>query len=315
MITVLKFGGTSVSSPESRAMVIDKVRQTLENDSFPVVVVSAMGRKGEPYATDSLISLLEGDPPADARTLDLMMSCGEVISAAVLSQNLSRSGIPSVALTGLQAGITTDGVYGNAEVTSINPEDIKGWIAQGIVPIVTGFQGVFGKEITTLGRGGSDTVAVEIGCYLGANKVEIYTDVESVMVVDPRIVPQSKPIYQISYQHMLAAAENGSTIIHPRAVKAAEKCGIPLIIRSTFSQEYGTTIQHETEDLPLINLSYNREKEVLLILLGGDEAKVKFEERFRDYPRLKSKSDRTIYLKVLPTEKDELIYQIYQTFY
>ena len=198
-IRVLKFGGTSVDTPEHRLMAARKVIQCIESGAKPVVVVSAIGRRGAPYATDTLVDLLtEIDPtiPPAPRERDLMMACGEIISTVVMAQTLRTLGYPTVALTGNQAGIITDDEFGNARILEINPEPVLRCLEQGWVPIVAGFQGVTRPDaifargsITTLGRGGSDTTAAALGAALRAEAVEIYTDVNGVRPPTPTSCP------------------------------------------------------------------------------------------------------------------------------
>ncbi|NLJ55463.1 MAG: aspartate kinase, partial [Firmicutes bacterium] len=186
-ILVQKYGGTSVSTPEKRALIARCVQEA-QNEGFHVVlVVSALGRNGEPYATDTLRSLiLQEYAGVSPRELDLIMSCGEVISAAILAAVLGNKGLPARALTGIQAGFLTDGHYSEAEVVDCQPVKIRDVLQQNEVPVIAGFQGADPSgEINTFGRGGSDTTAVILGAALGAEKVEIYTDVCGIMTADP----------------------------------------------------------------------------------------------------------------------------------
>ena len=237
---VYKFGGTSVVDETSRGAAIHQIKQTLQAGHQLIVVVSAMGRKGAPYATDTLLSLLQPDAPA--RLKDMLVSTGEIISACVLTDQLLQEGIPAQVMTGWQAGIETSQEFGNAEVTSIDPSRIKAVLEQGIVPVVTGFQGVSDGQVTTLGRGGSDTSAVEIGGYLQADEVHIFTDVPGIATVDPRLSTRARFMDDILLEDMYFLAANGSGIIHPRAVATALKHQMVLRVRSTFSDGEGTLI-------------------------------------------------------------------------
>lgn len=244
---VAKFGGTSVATDESRAHAIAHIRK-LQDDGYAVAaVVSAMGRKGQPYATDTLLELLSGR--CDQRTTDLLISCGETISACVMADQLERAGIPAVPMNGQTAGILTDGVFGNADVCNMDTKTVQAILDSGAVPVITGFQGVtLGGEVATLGRGGSDTSAVEIGGYLHAEKVLIFTDVPGIAVADPRVVPNAEYLSSISYRDMISLARWGAKVIHPRAVQAGERHNIPVWVLSTFEDRAGTQI---TDNIPV----------------------------------------------------------------
>lgn len=246
-LIVMKFGGSSVATAESRAAAIGHVKKELQQGNQPVVVVSAMGRRGDPYATDTLLSLVQGSDPM---MKDLVSSCGETISACVFADELIRNGIPARPFTGESAHILTDGLFGKASVTAIDTKAIKDTLEQGIVPVITGFQGRTAEgETTTLGRGGSDTSAALIGGYLQADIVDIYTDVPGVAKADPRIVPGADFMDAISQQDMKTLAEWGSLVIHPKAIQAAIDFDVPLLrVRSTFDDELGTAIGKEDAD-------------------------------------------------------------------
>ncbi|MDF2590813.1 MAG: aspartate kinase [Clostridia bacterium] len=243
-ILVQKFGGTSVATQERREMIVDKVETALNNGFFPVVVVSAIGRNGDPYATDTLINIAKAVGfETDPREMDLLMACGEIISSVVMVNTLKKRGHESVALTGAQAGIITDDNFGDAEVLRVDTQYIQKYIDKNIIPVITGFQGANERgEITTLGRGGSDVSGSIIGEALNAEAVEIYTDVEGVMTADPRIVPDARVMNTIFYNEVFQMAEYGSNVIHPRAVEVAMRSNIPLIIKNTMSNSEGTLI-------------------------------------------------------------------------
>lgn len=248
-IIVQKFGGTSVANAESRRSVLRQISKARYEGHQVVVVVSAMGRKGDPYATDTLLGLLEEiGSVVSPRKNDLIMSCGEIISSALLSHYLDSSGFPSEPMTGFQAGIETTDEFGNSEVININTSKIMEVLEQGKVPVIAGFQGVTKSgEITTLGRGGGDTAAVAIGGYLKADRVDIFTDVFGIAKIDPRIIPTAPYMSTVSYKNMMNLAENGARVIHPRAVALAEHFNIHLRVRSTFSESEGTTINGDDE--------------------------------------------------------------------
>jgi aspartate kinase len=277
-IIVQKFGGTSVATPEGRARVALKVKEALARDCRIVVVVSAMGRAGEPYATDTLIRLAqEIDPETSPRELDLLMSCGEIISTVVLTQVFKSHGIEAMAFTGGQAGIITDHVFTNARIKEIKPQNLLRCLNEEKVAIVAGFQGITPDgEVTTLGRGGSDTTGAALGVALQAEVVEIYTDVAGVMTADPRMVPQARPLELITYQEICEMAHLGAKVVHPRAVEIAMEGRIPLRIRSTFSEETGTLI---TDGIPIGNIEIRGDKPVTGLAHIGGMALVKISAR------------------------------------
>lgn len=252
---VMKFGGTSVSTPENRAMAMAHVRAARHSGDSVVAVVSAMGRMGAPYATDTLLSLLA--PGADLRTRDLLMSCGETISACVFADALTQSGTPAMAFDAASAGIVTDEAYGCAEITGMNTANLEAALLSGLVPVITGFQGKTPQGMTaTLGRGGSDTSAVVIGGYLKADTVDIYTDVNGIAKADPRLVPEAVYMDEIANADMLTLAQWGASVIHPRAVQAGAAFGIPqLRVRSTFDTATGTRILPATPQTGFIGLA------------------------------------------------------------
>lgn len=250
-VKVMKFGGTSVASSESRATAALKVIQAKEQGFRPVVVISAIGRKGAPYATDTLINLLrEIDPKVepDSRELDLIMACGEILSSVIFAHTLKTFGHPAQAFRGGQAGIRTDGVYGDARIVSIEPALIHRSITQGYIPVICGFQGVYiepgmpGGELTTLGRGGSDTTASAMGAALKADCVEIFTDVDGVKTADPDSVPKAPTLRRVSYDEVAEIAHLGANVLHPRAAEIAMNHNIPLWVKNTFSDHVGTEI-------------------------------------------------------------------------
>lgn len=243
-IIVQKFGGTSVATEEARTKAVVKIIKAKEEGFSVVVVVSAMGRKGDPYATDTLIQLAkEVDKEIASRELDLLISCGEIISTVVMAQALEKEGHSAVALTGGQAGILTDHNYGESQILGINPENILSHLGEGKIVVVAGFQGITaGGDITTLGRGGSDTTATALGSALTAEVVEIYTDVDGVMTVDPRIIPEAKILRELTYQEICEMANHGAKVVHPRAVAIARDKKVPVKVKSTFSEDGGTLI-------------------------------------------------------------------------
>ena len=249
-IIVMKFGGTSVQTEESRKHVIKHIRRNVELGKKVVAVVSAMGRKGDPYATDTLISLLNDvGEPVNPEELDSVMSIGERLSSAYFSHLLTMSGMPAVAFTGGQAGILTDDNPGNAEILEINTFRILNALNEGKIVVVAGFQGItLEGDVRTLGRGGSDTSAVALGSSMDAEVVEIYSDVDGIANCDPRQIPEAIFMESVSVNQILSMADEGSKVIHPRAVKASLKTKTKIVVRNTFNEQSGTIIFHNTPD-------------------------------------------------------------------
>lgn len=243
-LIVQKFGGTSVSTESRRKMTISKIKQAINEGYTPVVVVSAMGRKGDPYATDTLISLLDKEfRKQNLHALDTIMSCGEIISTAVMCGELYKEGIDAIPLTGGQAGIITNDNFNNADFLRVDENKLLNIIKENKIPVVAGFQGITEDGfITTIGRGGSDVTAALLGSALNVEKVEIYTDVDGIMTTDPRIVEDASLIKEIDYDEICQFAEQGAKVIHPRAVEIARKSNIPLLIKNTMSESEGTLI-------------------------------------------------------------------------
>ncbi|GAA0176870.1 aspartate kinase [Clostridium sediminicola] len=245
-IIVQKFGGTSVSDDYTRSCVVKKIQEALESGFSPIVVVSAMGRKGKPYATDTLLSLIDSDfKKKNAKATDLLMCCGEIISTVVMCNELNKYNIEVQPLTGGQAGIITDTQYTNATVLDVKKENLLNIINEGKVPVVAGFQGISEDGyFTTLGRGGSDVTAALIGTAVKAEGIEIYTDVDGIMTADPRLVDSAALIKQISYNEVFQFADQGAKVIHPKAVEIAMKGNVPLLIKNTTTNSSGTTIDN-----------------------------------------------------------------------
>lgn len=243
-IIIQKFGGTSVATKEKRIHIIKKIKEAMSEGYKPVVVVSAMGREGDCYSTDNLKNLLSDNFIVNNNMqLDLLISCGEIISSVVMCNDLYGEGIRAVPLTGGQAGIITNDDFTNASMIEFDHKKITEILSQDKIPVVCGFQGIT-KEgfITTLGRGGSDTTAAILGAKLGADKIEIYTDVDGIMTADPRIVEDATLIRVLNYDEVFQLADQGAKVIHPKAVSYAREKNIPLIIKNTFSHCEGTII-------------------------------------------------------------------------
>ncbi|QOR35802.1 aspartate kinase [Clostridium sp. 'deep sea'] len=243
-ILVQKYGGTSVATEEARQLLADSVKNAEKKDYKLVIVVSAMGRLGQPYATDTLLSLIDNKKEVvPSREKDLLMSCGEIISAVVVAAKIQQEGLKAKVLTGFQAGIKTTSNFNNARIINIDTKRIIAALENNKVVIVAGFQGMDkNNDITTLGRGGSDTTAIALGIALEAERVEIYTDVTGVMTADPRVAPEAYVMNKISYQELFQMTSKGAKVVHPRAVELAMEHHIPLLVATANNAEQGTLI-------------------------------------------------------------------------
>jgi aspartate kinase len=258
-LIIQKFGGSSVADPERIRTVADHVARTVRRGNQVVVVVSAMGK-----TTDDLIRLSnavltndtapvekatkKGDLPVrgDSREMDMLLSTGERISAALVALAIENLGVPAASFTGSQVGIVTDETHGRAKIIEVKGDRLRQALAAGMVPVVAGFQGVsMANDVTTLGRGGSDTTAVAIGAALHADSCEIYTDVTGVFTADPRVAPKAHRMKQVSFEEMLEMAGSGSGVVALRAVEFASRHKVPLHVRSSFTWEPGTIITEE----------------------------------------------------------------------
>ncbi|RIW29302.1 aspartate kinase [Bacillus salacetis] len=243
-ITVQKFGGTSVRDEAGRTKAAGHVLRAIQEGYKVVVVVSAMGRKGEPYSTDTLLSLINGkETKVSSREQDILLSCGETISTVVFTNLLREQGIKATALTGAQAGFLTNSDHTNAKIINMNCNRLLSELEENEAVVVAGFQGLSPKgEVTTIGRGGSDTSAAALGAALKADWVDIFTDVEGIMTADPRVAEKARPLSVISYNEVCNLANQGAKVIHPRAVEIAMDSRIPIRIRSTYSDNPGTLV-------------------------------------------------------------------------
>jgi len=246
-LIVQKFGGTSVATELSRACLAAKVAAARARGDEVVVVVSAMGRRGAPYATDTLLDLLAAaETRADPLTSDLLVSCGETISACLMSALLRSKGVGAVPMTAYTAGIRAEGPFLDATPTGADAQAIRARLAEGKVPVICGFQAVGPTgEIVTLGRGGSDTSAVAVGVALGADFVDIYTDVPGVAKADPRVVPDAPFMEFLDYESMFRMAKYGARVLHDKSALIAERAGALVRVRSTFDDGPGTLIGPE----------------------------------------------------------------------
>jgi aspartate kinase len=241
-VIVQKYGGTSVADVDRIRAVADRVAETKRGGHDVVAVVSAMG-----HTTDELMDMAHGlSPLPNPRELDLLLTAGERIAMSLLAIALNERGLPAASYTGSQAGIITDTSHGQARIIDIRPGRIQESLSRGNIVIVAGFQGVStGFDVTTLGRGGSDTTAVALAAALGSDVCEIYTDVSGVFTADPRVVPSCRKLHAVSYEEMLELAASGAKVLQARSVEYARRYGVKIHVRSSFDHEDGTWITEE----------------------------------------------------------------------
>lgn len=250
-LLVQKFGGTSVGSAERIRSVAGRVARTKRAGNDVVVVISAMGN-----TTDELIALAsQVAAKPDPRELDMLLTAGERISMALLAMAIRDQGVEAVSLTGSQAGILTDSVHGQAKIQSIRAERVEENLRDGKVVIVAGFQGVAPntKDVTTLGRGGSDATAVALAAALGAEACEIYTDVDGVYTTDPRLIPEAVKLEEISFEEMLEFSAAGARVLMGRSVEFARRFDVPIHVRSSFHDRPGTWVRKETMEQAVVS--------------------------------------------------------------
>jgi aspartate kinase len=270
-LIVMKFGGSSVGDAQRMKNVAGRIVERQREGHQCVVVVSAMGD-----TTDDLIDLTQQitseTPPA--REMDMLLSTGEQVSVALLSITIQSLGQAAVSFTGWQAGMYTEAVHGKARITDIQPERIFQALDQGKVVIVAGFQGMTQEgEITTLGRGGSDTTAVALAAAINADVCEIFTDVDGIYSTDPRVVKCARKLPEITYDEMLELANLGAAVLHPRAVEYAKNYNVPLVVRSSFNHNEGTQVKEEAAmEQGIVVRGIASDKNVARIsILGVDE--------------------------------------------
>ncbi len=238
-LIVQKYGGSSVADAEQIKSVARRIAATKDKGNQVVVIVSAMGD-----TTDELVRLAyQVTKEPGARELDVLLSTGEMVSSTLLAMALKSLGYGAISLSGAQAGIQTDAAYSRARILRVESERVVEELNKGNIVIVAGFQGITeGLDVTTLGRGGSDTTAVALAAALGAKVCQLYTDVEGVYTADPHLVPEARPLTEIGYEEMLELASHGARVLHPRAVELGELYKIPILVASSFSDSPGTLI-------------------------------------------------------------------------
>ncbi|GAB3914756.1 aspartate kinase [Kibdelosporangium lantanae] len=248
-LVVQKYGGSSVENADRIKRVAERIVATKKAGNDVVVAVSAMGD-----TTDELLDLAgQVAPVPPARELDMLLTSGERISMSLLAMAIHAQGLEARSYTGSQAGVITTAAHGNARIIDVTPSRIQEALDDGAIAIVAGFQGVSqgNNEITTLGRGGTDTTAVALAAALGADVCEIYTDVDGVFSADPRIVPNARHLEKITYEEMLEMAASGAKVLMLRCVEYARRYGVPVRVRSSFNQKPGTMVQGSIEELPV----------------------------------------------------------------
>ena len=272
-LIVQKFGGSSVSDAEGIKRVAQRVVDTQAAGNEVVVVVSAMGD-----TTDELLDLADQVTSApSAREMDMLLSAGERISMSLLAMAIQEQGATAQSFTGSQAGMITDAIHGKARIIDVSPHRVKTALEKGDIAIVAGFQGMSreSQDITTLGRGGSDTTAVALAAALNADSCEIYTDVDGIYTADPRVVTNAQKIDEISSEEMLEMAASGSKILHLRCVEYARRFGVPLHVRSSFSTNEGTWVLPNPDDKIKIQEGEPMEQPIISgVAHGRSEAKV-----------------------------------------
>lgn len=237
---VQKFGGSSLATPELREIAASRVLEARARGASPVVVCSALGRTPEPYATDSLLALL--GPSRGGPNRDLLVSCGEAIACAIFAELLTSWGADAQGMTGGQAGIITDATFGDAKILRVEPANVLAALERGIIPVITGFQGVTASgAVTTLGRGGSDLSAIALGGALGSEAVEIFTDVSGVMTGDPRRIAGAHTIDRVNYGEMVELAADGAKVVHAKAAELGRVTQTPYVVKGLRSG-FGSTI-------------------------------------------------------------------------
>jgi aspartate kinase len=270
-IAVLKFGGTSVATPELRRIAYGRVRDARDEGFATVAVVSAMGRPPDPYATDTLLALVERR--TGTANSDLLLAAGELISAAVFADGLAAEGIEAVAVSGAQAGILTNARHGDATILRVEPHAILDMLDRGIVPVVAGFQGLAEDgSVTTLGRGGTDLSAIALGHALDAQRVDIYTDVSGAMTADPRRVPNARTIDRASLAEMTELASHGAKVMHHKAAEFASRTATSYSVKGLRSDR-GTLVQeYAGESRPVTGVTATGRVTWIRIIRGDIES-------------------------------------------
>lgn len=266
-LIVQKFGGTCLQTDENRMLAARMIWKAKKQGDFPVVIVSAMGRLGDPYATDTLISICKDTYEIiSPREKDLLISCGEVISTVMIVQNLEKMGLKARAFTGFQAGIITDETFNDSNVVGFVPHMLQKAIQEGIIPVIAGFQGMSENgEITTLGRGGSDTSASLIAIAIQASRIEIFSDVEGIFTADPHLIHTAALIPDMTYQEVFEMANQGAKVMHPKAVMLAENHTIPIHVKHLYFENKKTIIRCQKQTRPVTAVT--SKKDIVFVVI------------------------------------------------
>jgi aspartate kinase len=271
-VIVLKFGGSSLSTPELREIAASRVLEARTRGFSPVVICSALGRAPDPYATDTLLSLL--GPAHSSPNRDLMLAVGELIACAIFAELLTSWGAEAQAMTGEQAGILPDNTWCDANINRVDPRNLVRAIVNNVIPVVAGFQGADeNNAITTLGRGGSDLSAIAVGEALGADSVEIYTDVSGVMSGDPRRIAGAHTVDRVNWSEMVELAGNGAKVMHAKAATLAQRGNTPYVIKGLRSN-FGTAIDEGMpvdRDRPVTGVTALRDIAFVRIIAGEED--------------------------------------------
>ena len=271
MFLIQKFGGSSLSGRERLLRSAEIIKAAREAGHRVAAVVSAAGD-----STDELIDLAHAiDPAPPLREMDALLTTGEQQSAALMAIQLNRLGVPARSFSGRQAGILTDGSHGAARILRVAPERLQAALNAGLTPVTAGFQGITADgDLSTLGRGGSDTTAVALAAAMGADRCEIYTDVDGVFTADPRLIPEARKLSDIDSRDMLALAEGGSQVLHPESVRLAMENGVDLRLLSSFRPGEGTAVRRLTAGERPALAGVTRDRERSCVTLAGREAGV-----------------------------------------
>ena len=242
-VRVLKFGGTCLHPACNRRRTVQRILEAKAEGCRVVAVVSAMGRAGDPYATDTLEELLPREVPSSHRERDALLCCGEGIAASLLAAELTAEGHAAVSLAGPQLGLYTEGPHGDAQITAVDPRPLEHYLSRGFVVVAAGFQGI-GRDgaLTTLGRGGTDTTAVAIAAGLGADRVLFYKDVDGLYSADPRIVPAARRLERIPYDEAAHLAYAGARVLHPRSTELAKRLGLVIEVSGLHDAGQGSVV-------------------------------------------------------------------------
>ncbi|GAC1422313.1 MAG: aspartate kinase [Candidatus Velthaea sp.] len=270
-VVVLKFGGSSLATPELREIAASRVLEACSKGKSPVVVCSAIGRSPDPYATDSLARMIE--PVQSGPNRDLLIACGENIACAVFAELLISLGVQAQAVTGAQAGFITDEAWGDAKILNVDAANLHAMVSANVIPVVAGFQGAsHGGATTTLGRGGSDLTAIALGDALAAESVEIYTDVSGVMTADPKRIAGAHTVSRVNYAEMVELAGNGAKVMHHKAAQLAHTTSTPYVVKGLRSN-VGTTIDDGApidRESPVTGITSLRDITFFRIIQGED---------------------------------------------